>query len=528
MADEEQQALLEEVHAPWEFASRQNQGSGNVVTSVSELLRQQQGQQGDAVVATLQRSGVSKLGEFVADSNLVYPAFDGQPILTLGSPMRDADYETMWTRFMGDTLKRKGERRTGWSSGVVVEAFVVNVKNAADPDHKGIIQPLLKRWQAGGLELSAFGLPAIQAVIEYKWRTFARRLLLWQLAVFVCWLASFFTFAILFQDEDPKASLAEVVSTRRGLATVVAELVALLSMVPFLVLEAGTLSAYKFRGWFNVWNGLDAITYALQISIAVLHLSRHVDSGYLSIVCALQCIMLLFRLQYYSRVFTATRFAFLEAVKEAINAISIYLAFMLLIMLGFAVAFHILFRADQEHEEFRTITNSFLLMFANQDGLLDLDIMRASHNPMAATLLAVGYSFVMGMVIVNMLIGVMSNALEKTNEHSGTKMTLHKASIIDELESAMPSWLENRFDGIWYPDFIHILRIDPDRVDKPNLEEMWKPNEEEQDKDDGSAESVDVAGQLAEVQAQLARMEQLLQNLLQQKGGSDTPAISSA
>jgi hypothetical protein len=61
------------------------------------------------------------------------------------------------------------------------------------------------------------------------------------------------------------------------------------------VLEAGTLSAYKFRGWFNVWNGLDAITYALQISIAVLHLSRHVDSGYLSIVCALQCIMLLFR-----------------------------------------------------------------------------------------------------------------------------------------------------------------------------------------------------------------------------------------
>ncbi len=46
--------------------------------------------------------------------------------------------------------------------------------------------------------------------------------------------------------------------------------------------------------------------------------------------------------------------------------------------------------------------------------------------------------------------------------------------------------------------------------------------------DDGAAESVDVAGQLAEVQAQLARMEQLLQSLLQQKGGSDTPAISSA
>lgn len=61
------------------------------------------------------------------------------------------------------------------------------------------MQPLLKRWQVGALETTAFGLPAVQAVIEFKWRVFAKRLLLWQLAVFLCWLASFFTFAILFQ-----------------------------------------------------------------------------------------------------------------------------------------------------------------------------------------------------------------------------------------------------------------------------------------------------------------------------------------
>lgn len=112
------------------------------------------------------------------------------------------------------------------------------------------------------------------------------------------------------------------------------------------------------------------------------------------------CPRLLYcRLQYFTRVFTATRFSFLEAVKEAISAISICgcclclccprparvdalsrrqhappplhvtpacfstfptpallppcptdLMFMLLIMLGFAVAFHVLFRKDQQHE----------------------------------------------------------------------------------------------------------------------------------------------------------------------------------
>lgn len=37
------------------------------------------------------------------------------------------------------------------------------------------------------------------------------------------------------QDEDPDASLAQVLETGRGRATVAAELVALLSMVPFMV-----------------------------------------------------------------------------------------------------------------------------------------------------------------------------------------------------------------------------------------------------------------------------------------------------
>ena len=171
-----------------------------------------------------------------------------------------------------------------------------------------------------------------------------------------------------------------MLATPRGRLTVGAALVSLAASGPFMVLEVGTISAYRL-GWLNIWNGVDACTYVLQarrrgarastraamrapqpastargarppqVSITAMHLTRHVASGYLSILCAVQCILLLFRLQYFSRVFTATRFAFLEAVKEAIKAISAYLAFMLLIMFGFAVAFHVLFRMDQEHEE---------------------------------------------------------------------------------------------------------------------------------------------------------------------------------
>lgn len=42
--------------------------------------------------------------------------------------------------------------------------------------------------------------------MEFKWHTFARRLLLWELAFFLVWLLSFFTFTILFQARSPAAA----------------------------------------------------------------------------------------------------------------------------------------------------------------------------------------------------------------------------------------------------------------------------------------------------------------------------------
>ncbi len=41
--------------------------------------------------------------------------------------------------------------------------------------------------------------PALQAVITFKWNTFARRLLLVELGFFMLWLVGFNTFTILFQ-----------------------------------------------------------------------------------------------------------------------------------------------------------------------------------------------------------------------------------------------------------------------------------------------------------------------------------------
>jgi hypothetical protein len=50
----------------------------------------------------------------------------------------------------------------GWSRSVSVEAFVINIRDAAAPDVEGLVNPLLQRYNAGGCHYSVFGLPAVQ------------------------------------------------------------------------------------------------------------------------------------------------------------------------------------------------------------------------------------------------------------------------------------------------------------------------------------------------------------------------------
>ena len=52
---------------------------------------------------------------------------------------------------------------------VEVEAYVLNIRNAAAADDEGLLKPLLKRWQDEACSQIVFGLPAVRAVINYKW-----------------------------------------------------------------------------------------------------------------------------------------------------------------------------------------------------------------------------------------------------------------------------------------------------------------------------------------------------------------------
>ena len=55
--------------------------------------------------------------------------------------------------------------------------------------------------------------PALQALVHFKWRAFARRLLIAQLCCYLLWLGAFTGFMLLFQSEDARLPNDKLIHT---------------------------------------------------------------------------------------------------------------------------------------------------------------------------------------------------------------------------------------------------------------------------------------------------------------------------
>lgn len=150
----------------------------------------------------------------LVQDKLVLGRLGDDKIATMGAAAAELpDYEAAWRAELGpcpEAAERRGRgsRAEGeiWCSEIPVSAYVVSVRDAAAPAGRGLLRPLLRRWQAGGCGAATFQLPAVQAVVDWKWH-FCRRLLMAELALFVLWLAAFMTFAPAQQASRPGRGL---------------------------------------------------------------------------------------------------------------------------------------------------------------------------------------------------------------------------------------------------------------------------------------------------------------------------------
>lgn len=489
-------------------------------TTVDDILLQNP----NGLIRHLATHGVVKVSEFRVPEHVIlkHGILDGDSIVTFGSPTPRLNYEVAWKSVLESMAPTHVD---GWSTSsdvsIPVIAYTCSVKNEEIGSRRGLLHVLIGKYFQGGCRMNVFALPAVHAVIDYKWSLFAKNLLLAEFACYLAWVLGFYVFTVAFQDEDISQSLSQIVfQTRNGKIAILGNVVALVGMIPFVLIEYSTVVAYGWRAWATVWNVLDSTTYILQLYIIICHTCRiGLEQGGISTACAILSIILLFRLQYFSRVFPNTRFSFVDDIKAVLSDVKYYIVFLVVIIAGYAAAFHILFRFDQErHEEFSSYGKAFLQMVSwSFSGPELMELIEDTQNPVMAYILGVSFAFIMGMILINMLIGLMTASLETMSSRSDLRSLLSKAIVIDELEMTIPGWMYSRM-GISSGACIHVLRIDPDALDDTVKDSLW-PYSADVETDDGtnttSKTMEDIDKNICELREQVIALQNSINQLVQ-------------
>lgn len=79
-----------------------------------------------------------------------------------------------------------------------MEAFAVAIRNATAIRDGGLLHPILKRWEAKACPIEIWGLPAVRAVVSYKWNKWAKNMLLLELLLYMCWVISFMAIPMIY------------------------------------------------------------------------------------------------------------------------------------------------------------------------------------------------------------------------------------------------------------------------------------------------------------------------------------------
>lgn len=100
---------------------------------------------------------------------------------------------------------------------IVMEAAMVVLPFSADQGKGSVLHTLVE----SAVPVETFGSETVKAIIDYKWRRFARRQIYTKGGVYLLFVTLFTVYAILYSDDKPHESLKELVSYDKGRASVV-------------------------------------------------------------------------------------------------------------------------------------------------------------------------------------------------------------------------------------------------------------------------------------------------------------------
>eukprot|EP00042_Codosiga_hollandica_P009187 m.21404 g.21404 ORF g.21404 m.21404 type:complete len:1119 (+) comp32788_c0_seq1:123-3479(+) len=292
---------------------------------------------------------------------------------------------------------------------------------------------------AEGDMVEIFNLPATRSILAYRWRC-VRKYFFFQLLLYLGFVGCVTAFTSFQAFDDVTRSLSDLYSdSKSNQAYLAFGFIALLLNTWFLFCEIVELSAGVRAYFTDIWNLFDGSTHILIYISAILHGTR---SEAEFIVTTLAILLVWFKLLSYFRGFRGSG-VFIRIVFKIAFEIRYFIVLWLVVLMGFANGFLMMFRGQQD--SLLNLGVSFVFMFKGATGGMDAVIRdSASSDPFPfdghselynlQLVLFVLFTLAANVLLLNLLIALMGDIFDRINAVANPQYRLEKAKLLISLE----------------------------------------------------------------------------------------------
>eukprot|EP00210_Caulerpa_lentillifera_P000698 g675.t1 len=417
--------------------------------------------------------GIHYMGTLNLRDGVIMKAFGKDDIIWA---MSDEYHPDNWQEIWDEKLqKARASTPYGNEHYRKAQAYSVSMKNAAAPLDDGLLAPIVQKLEQGACSPLLFSSNLIRAVVGFKWH-WTRKVVFAEFAMFLIWLISFLIHASMYNKDDlDRGSWQTPINEFKSECSAIASAVALAFMLPFTYISICEVAVNGVSHWLTFWNVFDVLAQVNQVICFLLYFTAsHVSSDTYATLLGLQTVLLVLKIQYFSRAVLQVEVAFIDNLKELLPEAAAFLLFWLLTLTSFAIGLHCLFKKDLDLDEnqeeiemyYGSIWHSWLTLFGSMFKRFSYDPLLDSKRSIAVTLLFSIFLFLDTVILYNLIVSIVVSFNKKMKALSQMKLDTGRAIMVVELEAAIPK----RFLQKLEKPYIHFLQLlPPEEIDPDKL-----------------------------------------------------------
>ncbi|XP_063813439.1 transient receptor potential cation channel subfamily V member 3 [Pseudophryne corroboree] len=292
-------------------------------------------------------------------------------------------------------------------------------------------------------------LEPLHNLLQMKWKKFARYMF------FISFLLSFMYNVVLtlvsyYRPRGDQALYPLSPTYDRGWIQLVGQMF-IIVCATFLMIKEGVviflvkpsdLRSVLSDSWFHILFFIQAVLVILSVFCFLFGVKEYL--AFLVLAMALGWANML----YYTRGFQSLGIYSVMIQKVILNDVLKFLFVYILFLFGFGVALASLIENCADGDEcsaYKSFSTAIVELFKLTIGLGDLEMQHDSKYPVLFLLLLITYVILTFVLLLNMLIALMGETVEKISKESEHIWRLQRARTILEFERSLPMWLKAKF-----------------------------------------------------------------------------------